>query len=1089
MLTVYRASAGSGKTYKLTLEYLMLALKGSTNDDNYKQILAVTFTNKATDEMKRRIIEKLDILAKDVNKSEYADELCQRLKIDSQTLQEKAQRVLYRLLHDFSAFNISTIDRFFQQTTRAFIREIGLQGGYNLELDDGRVLSEAIDRMLFDLEENKGDNTLLNWLIRYSTDKVENGQYWDIREDIGKLATELFKESYKRHSDTLLALSKDKSILQNLQKSLQEKRAPFEKYCKEIGEEACQIIRKHNLEFKDFKGGANSPFYDFDRWKKGEIREPKATLTALAGSVKDWYTKTASPDIKQRIEDAYSDGLNDCICSVILAFDKPYTEYLTAVETSRYLYTLGILSDISHHIEMYAREHNILLLSDTNELLSKIIDGSDTPFIYEKIGTHISNYMVDEFQDTSKLQWNNLLPLFKESLDMGNSNLIVGDVKQSIYRWRNSDWTLLDSGIGNNLSNYKISNETLDTNWRSSRNVVNFNNTFFLHTTKRLQAQFNTMLENSPINKNERLSTQIESAYKDIYQKLPPHKTKQDGHVRVTFVEPGKGEKWKELVLESLPTLLVELQQQGVELRDIAILVRNHKEAAMIAQKLIACKTSNQYPEYRFDLVSDEALYINSSPMVRFIVGMLKYLQDPNNETAKALVAFEYNKMTNNSELSDAIVNYFDKRRSETAIFHSTFADEIKQLYHLSLFEICEKITTLFPHYNKSEGVFIQAFQDLALNYMSRYASDLNSFLAWWDERGSSKTISLPDELDAIRILTVHKSKGLEFKATILPFVDWEIDDTKHEKIVWADTPEKFNTPYPVVPIRYNSKLAKTDHAAYYFEEKMHNYIDCINLAYVAFTRAKESLIIYTTKRKASSKKSSEDFVTLSDILYYSVTQNSLPTEQPEVVELGMHFDSTENRFEIGEIAPPKTKEGVPAKNNYEASYTTEEIGNRLHLRLYSKGFFHDRKERTYGNLMHDMLSRIVLPSDIANVVEEAHRAGQLDADETTTVTKKLQACIGSPIASRWFSPHVKVLNETAILQPTGSLYRPDRVVFTADGVEIIDYKFGHLKPTSHQRQVSRYMKLVEQMGYTSVRGYLWYIELDEVVELPATSC
>lgn len=642
MLHVYRASAGSGKTYKLTLEYLKLLLSPvrpnnepilpSERNKAFQHILAVTFTNKATEEMKRRIIEKLDILAHRTSESEYLNDLLGQDGIPAsiEKLQKRASEILFTLLHDFSGFNISTIDKFFQQTTRAFTREIGLQGGYNTEIDNSHVLTEAIDRMFFDLE-NPENKDLLNWLIRFSEEQVEGGKSWGIQRNIVQLAQEIFKEEYKSHSSEIRHFMADKDLLRAYIKKLNIIKQDFESESRKIARKATEIMKKAGLPPEDLKGGNRSPFKEFSKWADGNIKEPNASFTQLSDNIENWTTKKTSPDIITKVREIYPE-LNEYIKQIIACYNA-YPFYISVMETRRYIYTLGILSDIDKHIQTYEKEHNILLLSDTTELLNRIIDGSDTPFVYEKTGNRIDHFMIDEFQDTSRMQWNNFFPLIKESNDKGGRNLIVGDVKQSIYRWRNSDWKLLNDELGNQFKKpEELNDHVLGTNWRSCINVIQFNNSFFRKASFLLQESLQKEIADTPANVHidSEYAEKIGKAYRDIYQHISPKNKEKKGHVKVMFLETEteEGEKidWKNRATELLPQTLKELQDKNISLKDIAILVRSKAEGSLVADCLLKAKAENNDSTYRFDIISDEALFIHNAPIVKLVIGILNYL-------------------------------------------------------------------------------------------------------------------------------------------------------------------------------------------------------------------------------------------------------------------------------------------------------------------------------------------------------------------------------------------------------------------------------------------------------------------------------
>ena len=638
MLTVYRASAGAGKTHKLTGEYLTLLFTGP---GAFRRILAVTFTNKATDEMKTRIVDELYNLASG-RKSDYVELLKSTYSLTEVQVRKQAAKILIDILHDYSAFNISTIDRFFQQTMRAFTREIGLQGGYGIEMDQELVLTTAIDNLLSDLEKPESKD-LLGWLLRFAEDKIESGGEWNLRKDIMALSREVFKESYKAFSEAVGRDIEDKKALEDYKNELYGIIRSVEATAKELGERGLAILNKYGLKVTDFKGGSRSPLTLLDRLVQGEMKEPSATFIGLADNLDGCFTKTVSLGTRQIIGCAFEDGLNDCIKGIISLFGN-LTAYNTAREIVRYYYTLGILTDVSRQIAAYREEKNVMLIADTTELLSKVIEGSDAPFIYEKTGTHVDHYMIDEFQDTSGMQWNNFRPLIEESLAHSRDNLIVGDVKQSIYRFRNSDWKLLDEQVQADFSSEEIHEETLKDNWRSCRNIVEFNNALFTTLPGVLQAVYNEALSVSSLSEEQRAAffTKIMSAYDKSFQQVPPPFMQKDGHVRIEFLSGDNEKDWKEEALGRLPGVLEKLQDNGYALKDIAILVRTNQEGAQVADTLLAYKEEHPSNRYNYDIISDEALFVSGSTAVRFMVSLLRYLKNPEDRTNGQIALYSY---------------------------------------------------------------------------------------------------------------------------------------------------------------------------------------------------------------------------------------------------------------------------------------------------------------------------------------------------------------------------------------------------------------------------------------------------------------
>lgn len=1079
MLTVYRASAGAGKTHKLTGEYLTLLFTGA---GAYRRILAVTFTNKATDEMKSRIVEELYNLASG-KKSDYVDSLCSTYSLTEEQVRQQAGKILRDILHDYSAFNISTIDRFFQQTMRAFTREIGLQGGYGIEMDQELVLTSAIDNLLGDLEKPESKE-LLGWLLRFAEDKIENGGEWNLRKDIMSLSREVFKESYKASSEEVAKDIQDKEALENYKNELFGIIRSTEAEAKRLGEAGLALLDKYALKTTDFKGGSRSPLTLLDRLARGEMKEPSATFIGLADNLDGCFTKTTSPGTRQIIGCVFEEGLNDCIKNIIALFSN-LTAYNTAREIVRYYYTLGILTDVSRQIAAYREEKNVMLIADTTELLNKVIGGSDAPFIYEKTGTHVDHYMIDEFQDTSGMQWNNFRPLIEESLAHDRANLIVGDVKQSIYRFRNSDWKLLDEQVQADFSPEEVTEETLKDNWRSCRNIVEFNNTFFTAVPGILQTFYNETLLTSSLSEEQRAAflTKIMSAYTKSYQQVPPPFQQKDGHVRVEFLSGDEDRDWKEEALDRLPQVVEQLQDNGYALKDIAILVRTNMEGAMVAGKLLTYKEENPSDRYNYDIISDDALFVSGSPAVRFMIALLRYLRNPEDKINEQTALYSYRILQGepvDAEQADA----YSLSTSNLA-FPPEIAAELQLLSRQSLYEISEGLFRLFSgHYQENEQVFVQAFLDMVSEYTQKESADLSRFLKWWDETGYRKTIATPDAQNAIRILTVHKSKGLGFKVVIIPFGDWEIDHKPTKPVILWCKPEikPFNRLH-LVPVRYSQSLANTIFAEDYFRERLHAFIDNLNTLYVAFTRSKEELIVFAPRPKKIKEETGEveKISSIADALWAGLHWEVSDTKEGEsLLPLPPSFDTKEGLFELGTWwHPSASRSDETAPEEIEmARINSISPDDRLQLRLHGKGFFFDNERRKHGALMHEVLSQIRTAKDIAAAVESYRLAGIINKSEAETLVIRLGELLDTPEVLPWYDGTSRILNEVDILFGKGLSKRPDRVVITGDRVIVVDYKFGEIQDKRHHNQVKNYMKLIRQMDYKEVEGFLWYVEL-----------
>ncbi len=1077
MLTVYRASAGAGKTYRLTGDYLMLLFN---HPYAYRHILAVTFTNKATEEMKARIIDALHKMATGKS-NDYIPEICARYALTEPQVRKKAYDTLIAILHDYSAFNISTIDRFFQQTMRAFTREIGLQGGYGIEMDRDLVLTETIDRLLGNLEKPE-HKELLGWLLRFAEDRIENGGEWNLRREIKALAGELFKESYKSFSERSGKDTEDKQALETYRNDLYTIIRQIEAEAKRLGELGLSLMTRHGLEATDYNKGSQTLQSYFEKLVRGEMKPPTNTFTGLAGNIDGYCKKTTPAETRERILRVYEEGLNDCVCAIIALFDN-LTAYHTAKEISRYYYTLGILTDVNRQIAAYREEKNVMLIADTTELLHKVIDGSETPFIYEKTGTTIDHYMIDEFQDTSGMQWNNFLPLLKESMAHQHANLIVGDVKQSIYRFRNSDWELLDQQVEQDFAGNQLKAETLEENWRSCQQIVAFNNALFAVTPALLQGLYNEALDTSSLHEAERASfaTKIMSAYSKADQLVAPPFRQKAGHVRVEFLtrekEDGPGD-WKEEALERLPGVIEQLQDKGYPLKDIAILTRTNQEGALVADKLLTWKEEHPSDRYAYDIISDDALFVNSSPAVRFLIVLLRHLSQPDDPTREAIARFAY------------FVSMCGTSAME-ADFPPGIKNELRLLARFSLYEATEGLYRLFsPRFAANEQAFLQAFLDMVTEFAQKESADMNRFLSWWDETGYKKTIATPDNQNAIRILTVHKSKGLGFKVVILPFGDWEIDHKPAKPVIlWCQPKEAPFNRLHLVPVRYGQVLAQTIFATDYFKEKLHACIDNLNTLYVAFTRAKEELIVFAPRPKKINEHNGEieKIVSIADLLWSGLsTETEAGSDGEEMPALPGQFDWETGLYETGAWWHPdeaKDKTGGPVEETV-SQLASIAPGDRLRLRLHAKEYLFAYEQRKHGALMHEVLSRIRTDADITPAVESYRLAGMINKEESLKLTDRLTGLLQRPVIAEWYDGNARVLNEVNILFDKGSSRRPDRVMISNGKATVIDYKFGEKEDKRYQSQVRNYLKLIREMGYKKVNGFLWYVELDKIEEV-----
>lgn len=1086
MLNIYRASAGSGKTHRLTGDYIQL-LFANESDKSYRRILAVTFTNKATDEMKTRIVEELYTLSTG-GKSDYRKELTEKYALSEEQVNKRAHKLLVSILHDFSSFSISTIDRFFQQVVRAFAREIGVNGSYNLELDTDNTLQQSIDNLFLELhlDENK---QLLQWLTQFAEDRVEQSENWNPRREIEELGKEIFKENYQNKAKECSEKLHDREFLKNYQRKLRQISTAFETKTKNLSNKLIQQIAQAGLRTDDFKYGKASGVNTLHKLANGNFDDLGKRFYDIAEDISNCYTAKKTPqEVISAIENIYSNGFQSGLQQLIAWMHDDIIEYNSATIVLKYLNTFGILTDLALHIKQLLDEQNTMLLADTNMLLNRIIDNSDTPFVYEKTGINIEHFMIDEFQDTSLLQWKNFRPLITNSLGADNYNLVVGDVKQSIYRWRNSDWKLLDEEVKNEFREGQFAEINLDTNWRSDTHIVEFNNAFFRMASLQLQNKLNLQLDESALfSENSKLRTRIEHAYSHLEQKVS-ERAKQ-GYVEIQFIDDKDAENgWKEESLQKLPALLEDLQDRGYDPCDVAILVRVNNEARAVTEKLLGYKTSPHAREgYSYNVMGSEGLQLTSASSVRFIVALLKLILNPADNINRTILNYEYARANSMNNADESLSTCFNSSTGELSNFSHLFSDEqnnaLNSIKNTSVYELVEQIIQIFNlnnwHY---ETAFIQGFQDMVFKFSTNKYTDINSFVKWWDKTGHKQSISTPENTDAFRVMTVHKSKGLDFKAVIIPFCDWDFEKSgggSNKTILWTEPIMEPYNELPLIPVVYNSKLGKSIFAAQYFDEMMHQYIDNLNVAYVAFTRAKHELYCFAP-RAGKELKSIEQSGSLAQLMQALFSYNES--------EFRSYYNEDDTTLKLGTPSMVEKSRKEPAEKGILLNYASTPANGRLRLRSLNSDQWLQEQEITdsklsLGNVMHELLQHIQVKEDASKEIGIFVRDGKINTTEAAQIQQMLEQFWQKPETDKWFSHNVKILNEAMIISPNTKLYRPDRVVIDGQTATVIDYKFGEIEKDSYQKQVKNYMQLIKKMGY-NVKGYLCYITLDKICEI-----
>ncbi len=1058
---IYRSSAGSGKTFTLSREYLKLAL---SRPGAFRRILGVTFTNKASAEMKRRIVEYLKDLSKG-KETPMTGQLQQALNISSDALQKKAADTLTEILHQYGRFSVVTIDSFFHQVIRSFAREMGLQGTFTIDLDLDKVMQQVIDQMLLEVGE-KEHKQLRTWLTQFAEQKVEEGKSWDFRKDISSLAREILRDDFKQYATSVLKLSEQPDFFPNLKKDLNKIRYHFENHLKSIHQEVFDYLTAQHIEPGDFSNGLRGPLGLFskvvskdDPSKKYDISGPRR---AAAEDKSKWLAKANMGNAQ--LHEALDGLILKKYQELIAYMDKNLVEYYSVVEVQRYLYTFGILSEINRYLTQYREEQDVMLIADLPDFLRQIIQDSDTPYIYEKIGAIFSHYLIDEFQDTSLFQWNNFKPLVKNSTDEGDFSMIVGDVKQSIYRFRGGDWELFQHRVKPEIGDYNVYEESLGVNYRSAGQLIQFNNTFFKQAQHYSLGYFDQMVDEI-ISEAEKSKTKqkIEATfngYDDVAQELPEGKDPELGMVHIEFIDSdnlGEDEKWMDVAIQQAIHQIEVFQQQGYELRDIAILTRYAKEGKRIADAFIKYRnTPEAKPDLRYEVVSSEALYLTSSHLVRFVVALIQWLNDESNTIVLSQWLYEYqhyilkNQAPTQDELFSAI-NSWDQ------LVPQEFVKQKDYLKTLPLYELVENVIRAFGlDEQKEEFTYLQGFQDAILDYTKNERGDIPSFLDWWDEVRKERAIQIADENNAIKILTIHKAKGLEFPIVMLPFLSWSMDNEySKDNILWVPGGEHPHfDQLPVIPLKYTKNLINTHWAAVYNDERLKAYMDSFNLLYVAFTRPIEVLWAYGSKPKSPEKLKS-----VGDLIYTQVSQHEKWEEETSSLELGT-------------IQKMKTKkQGVEefGLNRYYAHPWRGKVSVQIKGSAeLSEASFVAATQR--GIQLHALLSRIIHEKDLEQFVGTKEEA-------------PLRAIIEHPEVKNWYEDSWIAENEVGILLPGGDFKRIDRINRSTTETVVIDFKTG-TKRGKDKAQVKEYMRILAEMGYPAVKGHLVYLNDMEVVKV-----
>lgn len=1052
-----KASAGSGKTYRLTLEYIRNLV---INPLNYRNILAVTFTNKATAEMKERILKELSVLARLDEKScqgnSFYKELLSDERVDSSTIVSQSARALSYILHDYSRFSISTIDKFFQKIVRSFVREMGLDGGYNIKFDNDYILELAIDRVI---DEARDDMELWSYLQSIIIDSIEENKSLNIKKALLALSRKIHDEHFDASS-----FEEEGAMLRYFEALSEASKAAKEELVRKASQ-VLSVIKSYNLEGSDMPGKSRGFYVDVEKISRGEKCEyGKSSSKVSEGDVK--WSKSVSPSAQDAIVAALRELIDDIdsskrlinTCDVVL---KEHKFFL-------------LLGRISRQVAEIGRESNSLLMSSTMKILSQLTSENDAPFIYEKMGSAYHTYMIDEFQDTSTGQWRNFAPLLNDALSSTeleqSSVTLLGDIKQSIYGWRGGNWRLLDGELVKDIVNRELikPSDSLTTNWRSKSNVIEFNNKIIARFVAGVNTTLNdcldAALEGGAITEtfHKENSGIIDRAYQDLYQDVRPGAESNQGYIEADIVDFKSGDN-----LTAMMRHIEDAQDRGYKPCDIALLIHTGKEAALVADYILEYK--EQHPEkcerYLYDFVSAEALKLSSNDDVIFVINMLR-------ASCKREGGYSVEGVLCNSYLGEGHHRELSQREEE-------FVESIR---YCSLLDSFEKIISFYQLDSKSSSVaYIQALHQAVITFCSDNTPDTRHFIEWWDSEGVKSVIYMPESPDSMLIVTIHKSKGLEFPVVILPFCYWALPP--RSDIFWASSDVEPFDKLGNQLISYSKKLGDSYYVNSYYEYMILSYIERTNMLYVALTRSRDELylMLYDTE----SKKSSDNM--LPFILEQSAKEGFVEFKDRDEATPFERYVKGAKMINVSK----EDKKVEDVSTIFLDDYKSYNYREQLQIKPSTERFYISHEEgylspRHYGVIMHKLFERIESVEDIAPVLEEMMLGGIISSADRDSTLMAINKSLENPTIREWFEPfwEVKAENDIILPSPTGKFVscRPDRVLISGDRAVVIDYKFG-MKKSSHLKQIGSYVSVLRQMGYRDVEGYVWYVlsnELDE---------
>ncbi|MBD5358001.1 MAG: UvrD-helicase domain-containing protein [Bacteroides sp.] len=1186
MLQLQRASAGSGKTFMLAKKFIwyLITIKDTGGDfrlrtepeisDGLSRILAITFTNKATAQMKQRIIDKIAAIAdtvghpitpKILKDTDYLDEFAIKLKVAPEEIGKACKIALKIILNQYSDFNVSTIDSFFQTVLRTFAYESNLNDSYQLEIDSDYIATVAIDAILEEVNTIQSSssfwlNILMNdssegkgsvWNVFQKSTSSETTIYSKLRDSLNRMENEEFKEKRNKLDEYLLTDKGPNRLIDaylHIRSDIEKELRDSFDTMKNAAIDVRNMLKSYGLDAKEhcirhFDSHLDKiSKYKFNieekRWFKINLPEGKSIL-------KKGVSCNDEPLLTQKVREMYA-AFKDW--SAMFESDKIKLWNIYSVT----LPYLGLLLDARDKITTFLDTNNLIQLGETNSMLNRIIGESDTPFVYERLGTNINHYLIDEFQDTSKMQWDNLKKLLKESDSRGEDNLIIGDAKQSIYRFRNAEPSLITKTVPEEFAgSVRISGMSKEdnTNWRSCRRIVEFNN-FFFHA---LAAQM-IVLQEEVYKDTDGNACEKRIDFSNLYNNVVqyPKKQEDEGYVEIRFFDKPMSESNKDneekAALKELGPLISSLVARGYRQQDIALLINTKRLGNEVVDAIIEYNSQLSPGIPKIEFISENSLMISSSEAVGIIISTLQKISEGTMSRSETAIN------PKESDKEDKKVNwrtikndfsFFALRHPELApaaqiaefLKEGQPIDVIREMLRgmqaVVLPSLVESIIENFvpEALRKSQAVFIASFQDLVLDYCEGRAPDIASFLDWWKSRGMYLSISSPEDTDAIRIMTIHKSKGLEFKCVILPFEKDDMIPSQNKKEWRWVKPSSVFAGYDLpewLPIETTKDLLNTEYADIYRSYCDMYMMDRLNTLYVAFTRAQCELYIFTKYTDKNSKRASytssawflKELCTNMENYFPDNLTNIIPvelmqTDNKSIITFGTKTDpEEENKKAIDRNTDISLQEkkiieeyGVNSQPSIihcldtDTSLEIEDLQEEITIAAIMKRELEesatvspeaaDNDPRSEGNLLHAIMEKIRTHSDLHMSVLSMKMRGLISSQQAVEWENMLAEAISADDVKAWFDGKWYIMNERNILIKDKNIKRPDRIMISPDGKEaiIVDYKFGdtpededNLTLRYYFKQVSYYSYLLRRStGIRNVSSYIWYVRTGKI--------